>query len=209
MAPKTLSSFLSPFTLPYTLTIPTTKILTLHSKPTLILCTYSHRQNTHRKSSVSETQYPNSPPEPAGTGAAAPTPGDRFLERHRSVEAAKVLLKEKKKKKKEKPKVTTTVPCCYGCGAPLQTSEPDAPGYSDPETYALVWIMWFYLKFCSFWIIGYLGSLFVLYMFGMSDFLSKKSTFESKVLLLILHRCKIFVLFVTKFECAEEEAPPA
>ncbi|KAM1141873.1 hypothetical protein ACFX2I_041789 [Malus domestica] len=137
MAPKTLSSFLCPFTLPYTLTIPTTKILTLHSKPTLTLCRYSHPQNTHRKSSVSQTQYPNSPPEPAGTGAAAPTPGDRFLERHRSVEAAKVLLKEKKKKKKEKPKVTTTVACCYGCGAPLQTSEPDAPGYSDPETYAL------------------------------------------------------------------------
>ncbi|KAM1231853.1 hypothetical protein ACFX13_042484 [Malus domestica] len=60
MAPKTLSSFLSPFILPYTLTIPTTKILTLHSKPTLILCKYSHPQNTHRKSSVSETQsYPD------------------------------------------------------------------------------------------------------------------------------------------------------
>lgn len=79
-------------------------------------------------------------PVPEGTGAAAPTPGDRFLESRRSFEAAKVLLKEKKKNKrqKEKPlKVSTAVASCYGCGAPLQTSEPDAPGYSDPDTYAL------------------------------------------------------------------------
>lgn len=27
---------------------------------------------------------------------------------------------------------------CYGCGAPLQTFETDAPGYVDPETYELV-----------------------------------------------------------------------
>ncbi|PQQ04346.1 putative nitric oxide synthase [Prunus yedoensis var. nudiflora] len=138
MAPKTLSSFLSPFTLPYHLTIPNTKLLNLHSKSTLILCRFSQPQKTHQKATVSETQSLDPPPESDGIGAAAPTPGDRFLERHRSFEAAKVLLKEKKKKKKEKPvKVSTNVACCYGCGAPLQTSEPDAPGYSDPETYAL------------------------------------------------------------------------
>ncbi|KAH0979110.1 hypothetical protein GBA52_006287 [Prunus armeniaca] len=103
MAPKTLSSFLSSFTLPYHLTIPNTKLLNLHSKSTLILCRFSQPQKTHQKATVSETQSLDPPPEPDGTGAAAPTPGDRFLERHRSFEAAKALLKEKKKKKKEKP----------------------------------------------------------------------------------------------------------
>ncbi|KAK9914025.1 hypothetical protein M0R45_037824 [Rubus argutus] len=132
MAPKTLSSFLSPpFTLP---TIPNTNLVNLHNKPTIILCGFS------QKSPLSETQLSVPKPVPEGTGAAAPTPGDRFLESRRSFEAAKVLLKEKKKNKrqKEKPlKVSTAVASCYGCGAPLQTSEPDAPGYSDPDTYAL------------------------------------------------------------------------
>ncbi|XP_062000071.1 putative nitric oxide synthase [Rosa rugosa] len=132
MAPKTLSSFLSPFTF----TLPNPKLLNLnlhlHPNPTLILCRFSQ---PHQKTPLSEPQLP----QPEGTGAAAPTPGDRFLESRRSFDAAKLLLKEKKKKRlKEKPlKLSTAVACCYGCGAPLQTSEPDAPGYSDPETYAL------------------------------------------------------------------------
>lgn len=47
--------------------------------------------------------------------------------------------KKKKKKRKEKVlKVKTAVASCYGCGAPLQTSELDAPGYVDPDTYELV-----------------------------------------------------------------------
>ncbi|KAL6127893.1 hypothetical protein ACLB2K_071254 [Fragaria x ananassa] len=126
MAPKTLSSFLSPFTLN---TIPTTKL----PNPSLILCRFSP---AHPKPPLPEPRLP----EPEGTGPAAPTPGDRFLESRRSFDAAKIILKEKKKKRlKEKPlkKLSTAVACCYGCGAPLQTSEPDAPGYSDPETYAL------------------------------------------------------------------------
>lgn len=148
MAPKTLSSFLSPpFTLP---TIPNTKLVNLHNKPpfTLILCRFS------QKSPLSETPLSGPKPVPEGTGAAAPTPGDRFLESRRSFEAAKVLLKEKKKKRqKEKPlKVSTAVASCYGCGAPLQTSEPDAPGYSDPDTYALVQVVFNFLlgwnEFC-------------------------------------------------------------
>ncbi|XP_050385783.1 NO-associated protein 1, chloroplastic/mitochondrial isoform X2 [Argentina anserina] len=125
MAPKTLSSFLSPFSLP----IPTTNLPNhrRHHYPALILCRFSPPLSEPRS------------PEPEGTGAAAPTPGDRFLESRRSFDAAKLILKEKKKKRlKEKPlKLSTAVACCYGCGAPLQTSEPDAPGYSDPETYAL------------------------------------------------------------------------
>ncbi|XP_020244474.1 putative nitric oxide synthase isoform X2 [Asparagus officinalis] len=32
---------------------------------------------------------------------------------------------------------STSVACCYGCGAPLQTVELDAPGYVDLETYEL------------------------------------------------------------------------
>lgn len=35
-------------------------------------------------------------------------------------------------------KAPTNVACCYGCGAPLQTVELDAPGYVDLETYELV-----------------------------------------------------------------------
>ncbi|KAL6131837.1 hypothetical protein ACLB2K_070210 [Fragaria x ananassa] len=130
MAPKTLSSFLSPFTLN---TIPTAKLPNLHTNPSLILCRFSP---AHPKLPHPEPRLP----EPEGTGAAAPTPGDRFLESRRSFDAAKIILKEKKKKRlKEKPlkKLSAAVACCYGCGAPLQTSEPDAPGYSDPETYAL------------------------------------------------------------------------
>lgn len=149
MAPKTLSSFLSLFTLPSNLTIPNTKIINLYNKPTLILCRFS------QKSPLSETQLsgPKPVPVPEGTGAAAPTPGDRFLESRRSFEAAKVLLKEKKKKRqKEKPlKVSTAVASCYGCGAPLQTSEPDAPGYSDPDTYALVQIVFNLPQFLLGW----------------------------------------------------------
>lgn len=49
------------------------------------------------------------------------------------------MLKEKKtKKKKTEAKVSTSTACCYGCGAPLQTIELDAPGYVDNETYELV-----------------------------------------------------------------------
>ncbi|XP_038875863.1 NO-associated protein 1, chloroplastic/mitochondrial isoform X1 [Benincasa hispida] len=81
------------------------------------------------------------PPEIDGIGAAAPTRGDRFLERHHSVEAAKFVHKENKKNRKRKKdkalKVSLAVAACYGCGAPLQTLELDAPGYVEPETYEL------------------------------------------------------------------------
>lgn len=47
--------------------------------------------------------------------------------------------KDAKKMKREKlPKVSSAVASCYGCGAPLQTSEMDAPGYIDPDIYQLV-----------------------------------------------------------------------
>ena len=135
MAPKILSTFLSSLSFPHNPTIFNPKLPQISPrKRSLVLCRFSQPQQGYDKTPVSEINLPE------GTGAAAPTPGDRFLERHRSVEAAKLILKEnKKKKKKEKPlKVSTAVACCYGCGAPLQTSELDAPGYVDLETYALV-----------------------------------------------------------------------
>nr|XP_023885861.1 NO-associated protein 1, chloroplastic/mitochondrial-like [Quercus suber] len=43
--------------------------------------------------------------------------------------------KKKKMMKKEKVlKVSMVVATCYGCGAPLQTSDSDAQGYVDIET---------------------------------------------------------------------------
>lgn len=126
MALKTLTTFLSPLSLPHHFTNSTPKFLKIYTKPTLIVC----------KSTLSpDTQF-----ESDGAGAAAPTRGDRFLELQKAKEAAKVVLRENKKKRKKKEnvlKVNTAVASCYGCGAPLQTSESDAPGYVDPDTYEL------------------------------------------------------------------------
>lgn len=76
-----------------------------------------------------------------GAGAAAPTRGDVFLQLHQSSAASASVFAETKKKKKSKDKAakssSVTAPSCYGCGAPLQTSESDAPGYVEPETYSL------------------------------------------------------------------------
>ncbi|KAJ3672657.1 hypothetical protein LUZ60_007378 [Juncus effusus] len=93
---------------------------------------------------------PAAPAEEEGAGPAAPTRGDVFLERERSKFAAKALIKEykkqdeylvRKKKRKEKKllraKIASAGACCYGCGAPLQILEQDAPGYVDPDTYEL------------------------------------------------------------------------
>ncbi|KAK7832337.1 no-associated protein 1 [Quercus suber] len=47
--------------------------------------------------------------------------------------------KKKKMMKKEKVlKVSMVVATCYGCGAPLQTSDSDAQGYVDIETNELI-----------------------------------------------------------------------
>ncbi|XP_024047897.1 NO-associated protein 1, chloroplastic/mitochondrial isoform X2 [Citrus clementina] len=126
MALKTLTTFLSPLSLPHHFTNSTPKFLKTYTKPTLIVC----------KSTLSpETQF-----ESDGAGAAAPTRGDRFLELQKAKEASKVVVRDSKKKRKKKDKVlkvNSAVASCYGCGAPLQTSESDAPGYVDPDTYEL------------------------------------------------------------------------
>lgn len=55
-----------------------------------------------------------------------------------------IAANKKKRKKKEKLsgsiKTLSSVDCCYGCGAPLQIQEVDAPGFVDPDTYELVWV---------------------------------------------------------------------
>ncbi|XP_047161457.1 NO-associated protein 1, chloroplastic/mitochondrial [Vigna umbellata] len=125
MALKTLSTFLSPLSLPKS-KFPQHLLTT---KPGLVLCEFSRSQKSRLPADESE-----------GTGAAAPSPGEKFLERQQSYEAAKLILKENKKRKKKKDnavKASRNVASCYGCGAPLHTSDAVAPGYVDPETYEL------------------------------------------------------------------------
>ncbi|PKU68371.1 NO-associated protein 1, chloroplastic/mitochondrial [Dendrobium catenatum] len=99
-----------------------------------------------RRPPASETaSLPTADPsvvEAEGTGAAAPSPGERFLE-HQHARARAVLIlkqsgsKEKKKNKRGKAVSSSLEVCCYGCGAPLQTEEADAPGFVDPEIFEL------------------------------------------------------------------------
>jgi len=120
MALKTLSTFLTP------LSLPNPKFLQIHTKPCLILCEFSRPSKSRL---------------PEGTGAAAPSPGEKFLEHQKSFEATKLIPKQNNSKKKEKPlKTSIAVASCYGCGAPLQTSDNDAPGFVHSETYELVGI---------------------------------------------------------------------
>ncbi|KAH0451083.1 hypothetical protein IEQ34_021775 [Dendrobium chrysotoxum] len=99
-----------------------------------------------RRPPASETvSLPTTDPsavEAEGTGAAAPSPGERFLEHQHARARAVLILKqkgsnEKKKNKRGKAVSSSVEVCCYGCGAPLQTEEADAPGYVDPEIFEL------------------------------------------------------------------------
>ncbi|XP_047316141.1 putative nitric oxide synthase [Impatiens glandulifera] len=139
-------SSLTPFTLSHHLTSLNRTFLKLHpSKSTLIIC----------KSSISES-FSNRNPEPRqplsihnseGTGAATPTRGDIFLDYQQVLAASSAVLSTTKKKKKQqqksekqlsKPfKASIAISSCYGCGAPLQTEENDAPGYVDLVTFEL------------------------------------------------------------------------
>ncbi|CAK9135146.1 unnamed protein product [Ilex paraguariensis] len=137
MAPKThsLSSLSSVSAFPLLqFSNPSPNILRLYpSKPTLVFCKVTHSQTPQDHFSVST-------PEPEGFGAAAPTRGEIFLERQQSLDASAMVLEATKKRRKRKEKVlkvSAVVYSCYGCGAPLQTSEIDAPGYVDPDTYEL------------------------------------------------------------------------
>ncbi|OVA11285.1 GTP binding domain [Macleaya cordata] len=144
MAPKslfTLSISLSPFSLPNKLTNPNPSPNNFPFKfinplkPTFIFCkTTDSQQSQHQRQVSSSTNFSISTTEIDGNGAAAPTRGDLFLSHQQSIADAALILstnKKQKKKKREKPKssISTSVANCYGCGAPLQTSEVDAPGY--------------------------------------------------------------------------------
>ncbi|CAN1265394.1 NO-associated protein 1, chloroplastic/mitochondrial [Linum perenne] len=135
------SSFQSTVSLPHRLTCINRRFIQIHTKPILTLCRVA--QSDH-KSPASDFGASVSAPDVDGTGAAAPGRGEQFLERQRSFEAAKLVMKEAKKRKKKddkgKPPKTvanTAVASCYGCGAPLHTSEVDAPGYVEIGTYEL------------------------------------------------------------------------
>ncbi|XP_043715900.1 NO-associated protein 1, chloroplastic/mitochondrial isoform X2 [Telopea speciosissima] len=107
-------------------------------KPTLITCKTTDSE-TQRQRPISEPHVSIPNIELEGTGTAATTRGQLFLERQQSMAAAALVLASEKKKKKGKksPKLSSAIACCYGCGAPLQTSEVDAPGYVNLETYEL------------------------------------------------------------------------
>ncbi|KAL7253804.1 hypothetical protein ACSBR1_008196 [Camellia fascicularis] len=149
MAPKTLSPSyllpsLSPFSLPHHLMIPTPTLRLYPSKPTLIFCKSLQSSQTHKQtSSTFDTDLSVSTPELEGIGAAKPTRGEVFLEHQKSSADSAQVLGANKKKKKTREKLSgslrasTIIQSCYGCGAPLQTFETDAPGYVDPDTYEL------------------------------------------------------------------------
>ncbi|XP_038683754.1 NO-associated protein 1, chloroplastic/mitochondrial [Tripterygium wilfordii] len=133
MAPKCLSLFMSSLSLPHPILITRPNFVKFYAKHTPIVCK-STQSPSQTRQTVSEI------PEQEGAGAAAPTRGERFLEREQAIEAAKLIAKEMKKHKKKKEKalkVSKSIACCYGCGAPVQTSEVDAPGYVEPSTYEL------------------------------------------------------------------------
>uniref|UniRef100_A0A7C9AVG5 Nitric-oxide synthase (NADPH) n=1 Tax=Opuntia streptacantha TaxID=393608 RepID=A0A7C9AVG5_OPUST len=144
MLTKTLSNFPSPLNLPHQLHRNLFTSSNVHHRPyppklSLIKC--SRATTTNSDPPNSQTHLPVSGPEPDGTGAAAPTPGQLFLEQHQSKVASKLVLAANKKKRKKKEKqswsILNSVASCYGCGAPLQTQEVDSPGYVDPDTYEL------------------------------------------------------------------------
>ncbi|VFQ58285.1 unnamed protein product [Cuscuta campestris] len=121
MAPKPFSLSSTASLAPFPIPIP-------YCKP------YVFRVSIRRPDVITCTQ---SWTESDGAGAAAPTRGDIFIQRQHSAAAMAAAPKKKRHKKEKVVKFSTLAPSCYGCGAPLQTSEMDVPGYVDQETYEL------------------------------------------------------------------------
>ncbi|KNA17820.1 hypothetical protein SOVF_076400 [Spinacia oleracea] len=151
MLPKTLSIFSSLPSLPRHFQNPFSNSH-LHFNPhlpkfSLIKCRAAAAPNSdpqiHVNPQNAPTHIPGSGSEDEGAGAAAPTRGQIFLEHHQAKEASKMVIAANKKKRKKKEKLSgsiktlSSVDCCYGCGAPLQIQEVDAPGFVDPDTYEL------------------------------------------------------------------------
>ncbi|KAL9258311.1 NO-associated protein 1, chloroplastic/mitochondrial-like protein [Drosera capensis] len=134
ITPKTLS--LTPRSIPH-------KTLKPNPKPHKPIITCKITQ-THQNPPSFKTQlHPKPSPDPNGSGPAAPTRGELFLEQQKKAKAAasKVVVgvgaDGEKMRKRKVMKMVKSIIGCYGCGAPLQTTESDAPGYVDVETYEL------------------------------------------------------------------------
>ncbi|KAK9144374.1 hypothetical protein Sjap_004277 [Stephania japonica] len=143
MAPKSLFSLtisLSQFTPPHIPSNPNPNpnfpLNSRAPKPSIIICKSTNSQiQSHQPP---PPNLPVSAQESDGLGAAAPTRGDVYLSRQKSMEAAAIVLSESKNQRnKMKAKAKVLSVSCYGCGAPLQTAEAGSPGYVDSETYEL------------------------------------------------------------------------
>ncbi|KAI7735897.1 hypothetical protein M8C21_007393 [Ambrosia artemisiifolia] len=118
MIPKTLSSLTS-FSHPFL--HPQFKFPKSHNPGrVIIICNNKSINPQPQQQTQPELSLPGS--EPQGTGAAAPTRGDIYLERQQLLRSQSLVIEKKKKKKKEKASGSLKVAtfCCYGCGAPLQ-----------------------------------------------------------------------------------------
>lgn len=146
MALRALSTFPS---LPRRFTRRDPALTSIHRNPATSIVCKSISSGSEPTVSLSERD---------GFAAAAPTPGERFLESQRAHQAQKVLKRETKKNKKKEEEsvrkavvvVDTSLSCCYGCGAPLQTSDVDSPGFVDLVTYDLVRNFGFFCLLCCF-----------------------------------------------------------
>ncbi|GAB2261598.1 hypothetical protein Droror1_Dr00002595 [Drosera rotundifolia] len=139
ITPKTLSILsLTPLSIPH-------KTLNPNPKPHKPKIHPINCKITHQNPPSSKTQLPPKPsPDPNGSGPAALTRGELFLEQQQQKAKAAasngtvgVGVDGEKMRKRKVMKMVKSVIGCYGCGAPLQTTESDAPGYVDVETYEL------------------------------------------------------------------------
>lgn len=94
--------------------------------------------------------------------------GEIFLERAMVArtpvtrEAASAAFNARKERAKKREKMSAVVqrrdtPCCYGCGALLQSAASDAPGFVPLATYELVCrcgFLWFVVEICVGWCFG-------------------------------------------------------
>lgn len=104
--------------------------------------------NLGRESSSGDSEGRESESD-AGSKVTGKTRGEIFLERalearvQVSGEAPSAAFKAKKERARNKEKLAVAVarrsePCCYGCGAVLQFSESEAPGFLPLDTFELV-----------------------------------------------------------------------
>lgn len=121
----------------------------LNPKPSPVDRSRTSRQL--RAASVSDgAEIEHSAAESVASKVAGKSRGEIFLERamgpHDSTSSSgadEVASKSKKERKQTREKVAAFVarrdePCCYGCGAALQSSAPEAPGFLPLATFEVV-----------------------------------------------------------------------